>query len=133
MPEGVGYGPQNTASTGLTLNTVGSFAYGYSGVVSVSNSLTTMNLFTTGNFVSKLWIELNGVFSQIGQSQIHFEVKIDDSIIIDTYWDAALDAFLFDFPTRLIIPPYTKVEISLAQASGSDRNMETTITGKIYK
>ena len=133
MPEGVGYGPQNTASTGLSLNIVGNFAYGYSGVTAVDNSLTTMNLFTTGNFVSDIAVELHGVFAQIGQNQIHFEVKIDDTIVVDTYWEAPLDATSFDFPTRLIIPPYSKVEVSLSQASGSDRNMETTITGKIYK
>jgi len=133
MPEGVGYGPQNTSSTGQSLNIIGKFAYGYSGVTAVDSSLTIMNLFTTGNFVSDISIELNGVFAQIGQNQIHFEVKIDDTIVIDTYWEATLDATVLDFPTRLIIPPYTKVQVSLSQASGSDRNMETTITGKIYK
>jgi len=66
MPEGVGYGPQNTSSTGLTLNIVGPLAYSYSGVVSVAGSLTTMNLFTTGNYITELLIELNGTFAQIG-------------------------------------------------------------------
>jgi len=133
MPEGVGYGPQNTSSTGLSLNIVGPLAYSYSGVVSVAGSLTTMNLFTTGNYITELLIELNGTFAQIGQNQMRFEVKIDDTTVIDTYWDATLDATIFDFPSRLIIPPYTKVEISLSQASGSNKDMETTITGKIYK
>jgi len=133
MPEGVGYGPQDTASVGLNLNIVGNFAYGYSGVNAVSGSLTTMNKFTTGNYTADLAIDIHGTFAQIGQNQVQFEVKMNGVQVINTTWDATLDASFFDFPPKLIVPAYTEVEVSLSQASGSDRNMETTITGTIYK
>jgi hypothetical protein len=93
-----------------------------------------MNLFTTGNYLSKLGLELHGAFSQIGQSQIHLEVKLNGVIIIDTYWDPTLDsAYTMLEQRKLIIPPYTEVIVSLAQSQGSDRTMQTTIAGKIYK
>jgi len=134
MPEGVGYGPQDTASTGLNLNIIGNHCYGYSGVVTVSGSLTVMNSFQTGNYLSDLGLELHGTFAQIGQSQIHLVVKINGVEIIDTYWDPALDsAYTMLEQRRLIIPPYTELEVTLSQASGSDKTMQTTISGTIYK
>ena len=49
MPEGVGYGPQNTASTGLNLNYIGDYAYAYSGAISCSDSEKELLNFTTGS------------------------------------------------------------------------------------
>ena len=49
MPEGVGYGPQYTASTGLELNYIGNHAYAYSGTVQATQSDATLLEFTTGN------------------------------------------------------------------------------------
>ena len=52
MPEGVGYGPQNTASTGLNLNYIGDYAYAYSGAISCSDSEKELLNFTTGSEVT---------------------------------------------------------------------------------
>jgi len=51
MPEGVGYGPQNTGSTGLTLNYIGSHCYAFSGDVNTSGSSNPIAIldFTTGS------------------------------------------------------------------------------------
>jgi len=115
------------------LEIAGDFCYSYSGVVPVTGSLTTMNKFTTGNYLSDLGIEIHGVFAQIDANQIQFEVKMNGAQIINTTWISSLDATLFDFPSKIIVPAYTEVEVSLSQASGSDRNMETTMTGRIYR
>jgi len=115
------------------LEIAGDHCYSYSGVISVTGSLTTMNKFTTGNYLSDLVIDIHGVFAQIDANQIQFEVKMNGTQIINTTWISTLDASLFDFPSRLIVPAYTEVEISLSQASGSDRNMETTVTGNIVR
>ena len=108
--------------------------FSYSGVVSVPDgSMTTMNKFTTGNYVSKLAIEMHGSFAGIGQSQFQLQVKMNGVIIIHTIWEATLDSTLFDFPSRLIIPAYTEVEVSILQSEGSPQDMQTTLTGKIYR
>jgi len=116
-----------------TLEVAADHCYSYSGVVAVSGSLTVMNQFTTGNYLANIVIDIHGVFAQIDVSQIQFQVKINGAQIINTTWVSALDASFFDFPSRLIVPPFSQVEVSLAQASGSDRNMETTITGRVYR
>ena len=115
------------------LEIVGDHCYSYSGVVSVDSSLTTMNKFTTGNYLSDLAIDLHGTFAQIGQSQFRFKVTLNNVTVIDTYWEATLDFSFFDTPPKLIVPAYTEVEISMSQASGSDRNLETTVTGNIVR
>ena len=65
MPEGVGYGPQDTASTGLNLNVIGNHAYGYSGVLDVGGTETDLLSFETGNFylvgtIQFQYVELQG-------------------------------------------------------------------------
>ena len=116
-----------------TLEIVGDFCYSYSGTISVSNTLTTMNSFQSGNYLAVLDIDLHGTFAQIGQNQFRFQVKMNDATVINTYWEAPLDATIFDFPPRLIVPAYTVVEVNLSQASGVDKAMQTTITGRIYR
>jgi len=66
MPEGVGYGPQYTASTGKELNVIGNHAYAYSGNVSTTSSNTTMLKFTTGNYLFVGGLEFHGDFAGIG-------------------------------------------------------------------
>ena len=128
-----GFGGGSFTGPAEALELAGDFCYSYSGVVAVSGSLTTCNKFTTGNYTAEVVVDFHGTFAQIGQDQIQFEVKMNGSQIINTTWVATLDASFLDFPSRLIIPPYTEIEVSLSQASGSDRNMETTITGRIYR
>ena len=40
---------------------------------------------------------------------------------------------LFDYPSVLIVPPRTEVVLKLAQASGSNKDMQTTVIGRIYR
>ena len=115
------------------LEIVGDHCYSYSGPVAVDNTLTTMNKFTTGNYLSDLVIDLHGTFAQIGQNQFRFNVTMNGATIIDTYWEFSLDVSFFDTPPRLIVPAYTEVEIQMSQASGSDRDLETTVTGNIVR
>jgi len=134
MPEGKGYGPQDTASVGLNLNIIGNFAYGYSGIVSVpNNALTTMNSFMTGNYVSDILVEIHGDFAAIGQNPIRIAMALNGVEIFNDIWLSTQDASIFDFPTRVIIPPYTEVIVSVLQAQGSPQDMSTTLAGKIYK
>jgi len=115
------------------LELAGSHCYSYSGELSVDGSLVTMNKFTTGNYLAEFFIEFHGFFAFIGQAQWQINILLNGSSIINTYWDATQDAAIQDFPTRLIIPAYTQVEIKMAQASGTPRDFSTTVTGRIYR
>jgi len=76
--------------------------------------------------------EYHGALSQIGQNQIRCRLQFNDITIIDTYVDASLDHTIWDTPPTVIIPPFTKCNFSLAQASGSDKDMQLTLTGDVY-
>ena len=116
------------------LELTGDRCYSYSGVVELpNNTMTTMNKFTTGNYITKLEVEIHGEFVGIAQSQHQFEVKMNGAIIIHTVWAATQDSTMFDYPTRLIIPPYTEVEVNMLQAEGNPQDMQTTLTGRIYR
>ena len=120
-------GPQK----GLTV--AGDYCYAYSGTVAVTGSETTMLDFATGKEYLKVVIEPHGVFSQIGQSQISMAVTINGNTILHTYWDASLDSSMYDTPTLLLIPPLSTVTVTLAQATGSDKDMQLTLTGRVYR
>ena len=107
--------------------------YSYSGVQTVDGNLTTMNSFTTGNYMSQISIEVHGNFAQIATSQMQLQVKMNGVVLLHTYWAASLDSPVFDYPTELVIPAYTELEVLLAQSEGSDQDMQTTIVGRIYR
>ncbi len=115
------------------LEIIGDHCYSYSGTIAVSGSATTMNSFTTGNFYSILTLEPHGTIDQIGQAQLRMLCTLNGTTIFDTYWSATQDASLFDYPSQIIVPPYTEFVLQLAQATGSDKDMQTTITGTIYR
>jgi len=139
MPEGVGYGSNIVASTGLELNVVGDFAYAYNEVGSGDLQTPTNTLdFTTGNFlfvgewtvcgtVNKDAVSTTGGIDQ-------FYLKLNGITIMSLKTDTGEE----DMPTRLvvpvIIPAYTKVE-ALADCTVSNSNwlVSNSLTGRIYK
>ena len=108
--------------------------YGYSGDKTVNGSLVTMLEFKTNSEYLEIQIEHFGAISQIGQSQIRNNVTFNDIDILDNYYDASLDGGFngWDFPTQLIVPPFTTVKINMSQAEGSSKTMQTAVTGKVY-
>jgi len=130
MPEGVGYGPQFTASTGLTLNYVGNHVYAYSGVVTANGSDTTALEFTTANeiIVGSCYPTVNG--DELGANFLSFQVKFNGNIII-TYKERRDLGQMIEIPFSLIIPPFTHVEVIFpnnAQAA----DLTAVLTGRIY-
>ena len=137
MPEGVGYGPQNTASTGLSLNVIGNHAYAYSGSFAPSTSSTTVLDFTTGNFLTVGQIQVNQAlaFGDLGDEIVFAQIKMNGVIIsqlvvgytgVDAQTTTTQD---------IIIPSYTSVEVILKTggAAEADRVMMATMIGRIYK
>jgi len=122
----------SVTSTGPGIRYIGNWVYGYSGTVAVSGSIGSLLDFTTGAGLIVGSVELHGSYAQIGQNQLRFRVQLNGETVIDTYWDATLDATFIDYPTALIIPPFTRCEVDMAQASGSDKDMQITLTGRVY-
>ena len=76
MPEGVGYGPQFTASVGKTLNYVGKFVYAYSGNVGVTNSETVLLETATGSHVIKGKIQMS--YDANASDNYHYKIYFND-------------------------------------------------------
>jgi len=107
-------------------------AYAYSGDVSVSGSATPMLSFQTNSEYIIAKFEYHGALAQIGANQLAIEVTLNGKSIIHTFFEATYDHTLWDTPPTLIIPPFSEFILTLAQASGSDRTMQVTLTGKVY-
>jgi len=134
MPEGVGYGPQFTASVGKTLNYIGNHAYAYSGVVGATSSGTTFIKFTTGKeYISG---KIQCVYSEPQSDDMTYLIKIN-GITVQTYVHVgATGVSVSDTqpqrPTLMIIPPLSQVEVIITSAA-TTRNNCVIFTGRIYK
>jgi len=137
MPEGVGYGPQFTASTGLSLNVIGNHAYAYSGLHQIGTSPVQHLLFSSGNYLFVGEVTFQGAeYDQnieAGTQSICI-IKLNDievlSVKIDTVREAQMNPSVFP----LIIPSYTEVSIAVAsQHTTTDYFTAVTLTGIITK
>jgi len=129
MPEGVGYGPQNTASTGKDLNVIGNHAYGASGSITnagTDDAGTTLLSFTTGSyyFVGKLDFT-NNVSSG---HNIYFEVTFNGIIVNETKESSTA---LIPMRFYYVIPPFT--EVIVKWGAGTSSNGSVFLSGRIYK
>jgi len=116
---------------GITL--IGDHCYAYNDV-SVSGSLTDILNFTTGKGYLIVTIELNGNRSGIGQAQLQFKILLNGVTVMLNVWDqSSINQYSDDLTvTRLLIPPLTSVLVQAAQSSGSNRDMQITLTGRVY-
>ena len=136
MPEGKGYGPQNTASTGLNLNIIGDFIYGFSGSIGVGNSETDLLDYTTGNYyvVGGWFANFNQLTSDpIATEDFRFVLYLNDiqiAMMETADSQQASRATVQD----LIIPPFTNVKVTGRNYTGSaNEPCGVVITGKVYK
>jgi len=132
MPEGVGYGPQNTASVGLNLNVIGNHAYAYGGSLQVADSEITLLEFTTGNYIffGRFAFYKNNDDGQ----DFKYQVYMNDSLIIGFVEEYS--ANFRALPSAIIISPYTLIKataISVGSGASTERPILATLTGKIQK
>jgi len=136
MPEGVGYGPQNTASIGVNLNVIGNHAYAYN---SAPASETPSNIleFTTGSYTFVGEIQLNanmkasdpttGVLSTLEVSFNGTTIFILKASAINTITPSTATC-------DIIIPPFTQVIASIDSNSNTATYIGTVaLTGRIHK
>jgi len=137
MPEGVGYGPQNTASVGLTLNYIGNHVYAYSGTFGSLDSSQVMLSFQTANVYIKGTFTFNApirlTVASAGGAAV-YQIKLNDVVVAlgkaDSR-DLRVDAMP---PVReLIIPPLTTVElIGRCEEDNANELITATFVGRIY-
>jgi len=135
MPEGVGYGPQNTASVGLNLNVIGNHAYGYSGLKPLSTSAADHLSFTTGNFVFKGRIYFNGGATEGSAAGGSSTCKLSLNGVAIALMRVLTSAD--DQPSTVyndvIIPPYTEFQARVDSTSSESELSSLLIVGTIYK
>ena len=121
----------NPTGTSTNLNYVGDHAYAYSGDVSIDSSLVTMLEFDTAERYIVGSYQIHGLFAQIGANQIQIEVVMNGESVTHTFWDSGNDN-LNALENNILLPPFTKISFQLAQASGTPRNMQLTLLGRVY-
>jgi len=130
MPEGVGYGPQFTASTGLSLNYVGNHVYAYSGVVACTSAGTVLLTFRSpesGYLVCELL--LNYAVDQT--DDFTYSIAMNGSIVQQWQNTGGMTPNQPQNVVPLIIPPGTEIVVTATSAS-STRDQAASITGTLY-
>ena len=138
MPEGVGYGPQDTASVGLNLNVIGKHAYAFSGLNVASTTPKTLLSFRTGNFYLVGEFQVNaGLDDDDPASSVSpttANIKLNGvSIAIIGCGGATPDRRPSSIKQKVIIAPYTEVEGIVDGTDEADQYNSLTLVGKIYK
>jgi len=136
MPEGVGYGPQFTASVGKTLNYIGNHIYIYSGEFTSSTVGNTVMDFATNTEYIKGTIRLAGMIdmgSPATGHQVACRVLFNGVVVLDLHTEGAEKDMQFSDTAPIIIPPFTKVTCVVdmnATSSGTDGTL--SLIGKTY-
>ena len=132
MPEGVGYGPQNTASVGDTLSYIGNHVYGFSGSVSGTDSDINMLNFTTGNHYIRAKIQFS---SDAGTSNdLANKIFINGIQVIGQSYTDTRQNTTHNIPFEIIIPPLSEVKTTIKNAtSSSPLAGYCSLVGKVYK
>ena len=132
MPEGVGYGPQFTASTGLTLNYIGKHVFAYSGEVEVNNNETNLLDFQSGKDYIVCKIQFCAAHS--GSDDYFFRVYFNGLVVQKYLYAETVDRGVPDQPLYLIIPPLTEVKCSAQNITDTSSNAQiVALTGRIHQ
>jgi len=133
MPEGVGYGPQFTASTGLSLNYVGKHAYAYSGGVAINNSSAECLNFTTGKDPIMATFYFTMDYTSLADAKTAgFTIKLNGLIIADqnNHISASYEGIIPN-KIKFFIPPFTEV-VTIGTTNSATANLfYHTIIGKV--
>jgi hypothetical protein len=135
MPEGVGYGPQNTASTGLNLNVIGDHAYAYSGTQGINTSAVTALSFTSGNFylVGRIYCNGGATAGSTAGSVSGFDILFNGISMGLLRTRTSTDDNPASIYNDIIIPPFTEVQVTVT-SGGSDAAILTSVvlSGRVY-
>jgi len=139
MPEGVGYGPQNTAVAGLNLNYIGNHAWGTSGaIVFTTGADATLFEFTTGTAY------VVGTFA-FGMSDdgvspnkaFGYKISINGEVVLENYdisdGDGTLNYVGGSVVQNIVFPSFSTIKIEAVTTDDSNLIGYGIITGRSYK
>jgi len=132
MPEGVGYGPQFTASVGKALNFIGRHVYGYSGTITYDNNFTVGLDHSTGSEYVKCRVYWS--FSEAGSDNVEMQIFMNDVLIFasEALNLVSTEPYSITY-VDLLIPSFTRIKIGCLNASDSTTHpAQITLTGKSY-
>lgn len=124
-------GGANPAGTGGSVNFVGDHAYAYSGIFSASTTESNMLKFNTGN--SYIVAQFCWGYNVQTGSDIIFRVKIDGETVFTTIWADATITYGKDQPVPILLPPNSNITVTADVVSGSNIDVLTSMTGRVYR
>ena len=138
----VGGGGSPNVSGGATftgpstsLETIGDFAYAYSGEFTANTSTQTVLTFTTGAFHLVGRVRLAS-FVDMGSpatgAQGACRIKLNGSTVIDLMTDGGDKDMTFSDHADIIIPPFTKFVAEVDSNTTADVDGTVSLTGRIY-
>jgi len=132
MPEGKGYGPQSTASTGLELNVIGSHCYAASGAktdAATGGPNTVLFNFTTGSYYV---VGIIDFANNMAANNLTFLELTFNGVPVMAFSNDSESHFA-EQPVKLdiIIPPFTVV--GLKWGANSSTIGYAFLAGKIHK
>tara|TARA_R110002051_G_scaffold261977_1_gene321898 strand:- start:75 stop:476 length:402 start_codon:yes stop_codon:yes gene_type:complete len=116
------------ASTGTNLNTIGDFAYAYSGNVTVASGGTTMLSFTTGQYLFKGALQILSTDASGEDCDMTFTLNGEAAIAQKFSNSGNGPAGIY--PLEVLIPSDSIVDISIA---GDGRVYSVGLIGRIYQ
>jgi len=120
---------------GLSLNYAGEWAYAYSGAIVINNNTKTQLLFTTGSGIINGLYEWGFDASDMASAKVvGYIIKMNDIIIYEMIIETVTtqSGMDMDKPVRLIIPPFTKVEVQAYTTRAIDMDSFGIFTGRVY-
>jgi len=116
-----------------SLEIVQDLIYAYSGEVSVTNVVSDLIDFTTGNYVSSLNVTPSSTTAS--NDDYIMKIRLNDSLVYQSLFSNTFQSNPYGyFPVQIIIPAYTGVKIQLNNNSSSTGNgWLVSIVGRIYR
>ena len=134
MPEGVGYGPQNTASVGKDLHVIGKHIYATSGIVSVNGTETDLINSDTGNFYCTMKVTFGSGVIVDDSDDFTYRIRFNGEIIWQYTQDHSDAHYAWPSTLHIIIPPYTSVRFTAENTTDNTSHDQVVIAaGKIVK
>jgi|TARA_Y100001951_G_C11164975_1_gene196925 hypothetical protein len=124
-------GASNPASVGKGLNTVGDFAYAYSGVQNATDAGANFFDFTSGQYIFDGKLQV--LTADQSGNEIKATVTLNGEIAVEQTYRNDGNGPAGIFPLDLVIPAETRVEVKLTNASGGgNKQYSAAIVGRIY-
>jgi len=123
-------GSSNPAGSGKGINYLGEHAYGYSGVVVVTDAETTLLEFELGG--SYLVGTLQISFLTLSSVDVNYQVYINDEVVQGYLGFETAGASEPDNTIPILIPSFATCKITGTAASSANLNHVVSLIGRVY-